>query len=112
MEKANLLLESSLKALQTKIQLANDGAERSKNITAEEVNRQFVETCKDSESAILFWRDYVKVKESNIQTQKIAYYLAKFIGDYNNSVTEEKDKIKVDNLQMTLSALVDADNSG
>ena len=74
-ENAVDLLENALESLLTKVQLANDGAERGKNITQEQINKNAMQYVKQSENALIFWRDFVPIKSWQINTQMASFYL-------------------------------------
>ena len=67
-EEAVEILEASLQALMTKIELANQGAIRGQNITLEQINMHAMKSLRDTESGIQFWRDFVQIKEWIINT--------------------------------------------
>jgi hypothetical protein len=78
------VLETAIKALLTKIKLANDGATRGKNITLEEINRHAMKSLRQTESGMVFWRDFVHSKSWIINTQRAAFYLKQYIIEYNS----------------------------
>ena len=78
-EDAILVLKNALRSLQVKIQLANDGFVRGQNITSEEINKNAIKHLAVSDSAMIFWRDFVPEKSWQINTQKAAFYLKNFI---------------------------------
>lgn len=105
------ILETALKALQTKISLANEGAIRSTNITLEEINRNAMNSLRHTESGIIFWRDFVSTKSWTINTQQASFYAKQFIIAQNARLPVEK-QIRTENLQLVLARLFDRDNSG
>ena len=77
------LLRTALKALMTKIQLSNHGALRGQNITSEKINENAVVHFRESENTLKFWRDFVTNKSWQLNTQKAAFYMTKFVEAYN-----------------------------
>ena len=82
---AIVVLKNALRSLQVKIQLANDGFTRGQNITLEEINKNAIKHLVVSDSAMIFWRDFVPEKSWQINTQKAAFYLKNFIIAQNMS---------------------------
>ena len=105
------LLNTALAGLETKIQLANDGAVRGQNITTEQINKEAMKKLKKTEAGQIFWRDFVIDKSWVINTQKIAFYLKKYI-EHENLKLDKNEQIKLDNLQLALGDLLDQDSDG
>lgn len=84
------ILETALKSLMTKIQLANEGALRGQNITMEQINKNAMRSLRETEAGIQFWRDFVMTKSWIINTQKCSFYLKQYIIAYNNQMAVEE----------------------
>ena len=95
----------------SKIDLANKGFERSKNVRAEDINAFALKELKVSVNALEFWKHFVIEKTWNVNTQKCGYYLQQFI-KVNNSFVNDDEKIKMENIQMIMAQLLDCNQDG